>query len=425
VTNAGSDFVQGDRRDFGGAGGTRTTSPGTLAGIVVLDFSRIVSGPFATQVLGDLGADVIKVERLGIGDEVRGYGVGEDGRGPGATFIAMNRNKRSLALDTRTPEGREVARRLATRADVLIHNFRNGVVERLGLGYDAIKALNPGIVYCSISGFGAVGPLRESPANDLVIQAHSGLLGITGTPAGEPVRNPTPVCDITAGLYAVVGILAALRHRDRTGRGQHIETNMLEGQFNMLNYMYVDYWLNGIVPQKMGTENRMGLPNQAFATSDGWVCVIAANEETWHRCCAALDADGLATDPRFRTLADRSRHRSELTAALAAVIGGYTTQECLERLEHARVPCAPVNTLPEATEHPQFGALSDAGGIVEMEVGDLGPVKLVMSPLHLSEAPVSARLPPPRLGQHTDEVLGAVGYTADEVERLRDAGIVE
>jgi crotonobetainyl-CoA:carnitine CoA-transferase CaiB-like acyl-CoA transferase len=400
-------------------------APGALDGIVIVDFSRIVSGPFATQILGDLGADIIKVERLDIGDEVRSYGITDPSRMPGPTFLAMNRNKRSIAIDVTTPEGREVARRILRTADVAIHNFRTGVMERLGLGYETISAENPGIIYCSISGFGTVGPLAESPANDLSIQAYSGLLSITGEADGDPVRVPTPVCDITAGLYATIGILSALQHRHVTGRGQEVQTNMLEGQLNMLNYVYVDYWLNGVVPQRMGTGNRMGLPNQALPTRDGWVCVVAASEPTWVRCCAALDVPDLATDPRFRTLADRYGHREELATVLAEATWKFTTAECLERLEAARVPSAPVNTVPQASEHPQVEALREAGAVVEMPVANLGDVKLVMSPIHMSRTPPSARLAPPGLGEHTDQVLARAGYTEQEIVDLRDGRIVQ
>lgn len=402
-----------------------TAAPGPLHGIVVVDFSRIVSGPFATQILGDLGADVIKIEQMTIGDEVRSYGVTDPSRMPGATFLAMNRNKRSIAIDVRTAPGREIALRLLQTADVALHNFRTGVMERLGLGYETVAATNPGIVYCSISGFGSVGPLRDAPANDLSVQAHSGLLSITGEPGGAPVRNPAPVCDMTAGLYAVIGILAALHGRAATGRGQHVETNMYEGQLNMLNYMFVDYWLNGIIPEKMGTGNRMGLPNQAFPTSDGWVCLVAASEPMWLRCCEALGVPELATDPRFRTLADRYGHRMELEAALSAATRRLSTARCMELLEAARIPCAPVSTFPEVSAHPQLRALADEGSIVEMPVGALGDVKLVMSPIHLSESPVRARRPPPGLGQHTDELLTGAGFSPDEIADLRRDGIVE
>jgi len=397
------------------------SSPGALAGLRVIDFTRIVSGPFATQIMGDLGADVIKVERAGVGEDARPYGVTDPSRMPGATFLAMNRNKRSVGIDLQASAGRDVACRLIKTADVVIHNYRPGVMERLGLGYPTVSIDNPGLIYCAISGFGNVGPLREHAANDLAIQAHSGLLSITGEADGPPVRVPTPVADMTAGLYATIGILSALNHRHATGRGQLVETSMLEGQVNMLNYMYVDYWLNGVVPQRMGTGNRMGLPNEAFPTSDGWVCIIAANDRAWSRCCAVLDVPNLAEDPRFNTLVNRYAHRAELVAAVAEVTARFTTAEILERLGPAGVPSAPVNTLPETAADPQLEAL---GTVVEMPVEGLGPVKLVMSPIHLSGTPRRAVMPPPALGADTDAVLAEVGYSGDEIAQLRNEGVV-
>jgi crotonobetainyl-CoA:carnitine CoA-transferase CaiB-like acyl-CoA transferase len=413
-----------DRQDRGAAGAP-------LAGIRVVDFSRIVSGPFATQILGDLGADVIKVEFVGTGDEVRTYGVDKSlepqaaARRPGATFLALNRNKRSIAVDVRTDAGREVALRLLDTADVVLENFRTGVMDRLGLGYAAVSSRNPAAVYCSISGFGTSGPLAEKPANDLAIQALTGLLSIVGEPDGAPVRVPTPICDMTAGLYAVIGILAALGVSRESGRGQHVATNMFEGQLSMLAITLVDYWTTGYVPQKMGTRNRMGQPNQAFPTKDGWVCIVAANESAWVRCCQALGAPELADDDRFRTLAERYAHVDELGDALSALTSMMTTAECVGRLEQARVGCAPVNTIQQVTEDPQFRALRAAGGVASTPVGDLGDVPLVMSPIHLSGAPFDAPLAPPLLGEHTDELLTAAGFTEHEISEMRRQGIVE
>lgn len=404
--------------------------PGPLSGLRVVDFARIVSGPFAAQILGDLGAEVVKVEFVGTGDEVRSYGISKDlgpGAGstrPGATFLALNRNKRSLAIDVRTGTGREAALRLMAESDIVLENFRTGVMDRLGLGYDPVRERNPGVIYCSISGFGRVGPLAEAPANDLAIQAYSGLLSITGEPSRPPSRVPTPVCDLTAGMYAVIGILAALNRRRDTGEGQYLATNMFEGQLNMLGYMLVDYWVYGTVPARLGTRNRMGQPNQAFPTKDGWVCVVAANENSWVRCCAALGVPELAADQRFRTLADRATHVDELSEAVGSATSAFTTDECVRRLREARVACAPVTTIPELTDHPQFAAIREAGGIVEMPVGELGPVPLVMTPIHFTTTPVAARRPPPTLGQHTDEVLSGLGFSAEEIAAMRAEGTV-
>jgi glutaryl-CoA transferase len=404
--------------------------PGPLSGLRVVEFARIVSGPFAAQILGDLGAEVVKVEFVGTGDEVRSYGLSKElgpdagSTRPGATFLALNRNKRSLAIDVRSERGREAARRLIADSDVVLENFRTGVMDRLGLGYDSVRERNPGVIYCSISGFGQVGPLAEAPANDLAIQAYTGLLSITGEPSGPPARVPTSVCDMTAGLYAVVAILAALNRRRDTGQGQYLATNMFEGQLNMLSYLLIDYWVNGYVPVRLGTRNRMGQPNQAFPTSDGWVCIVAANEASWRRCCEALGVPELADDERFRTLADRALHVDELSEAVGSATSVFTTDECVRRLQEARVVCAPVNTIPQLTAHPQFAAIRAAGGIVEMPVGELGQVPLVMTPIHLSETPVAARRPPPTLGQHTDEVLSRLGFSAEEIAAMRDEGTV-
>ncbi len=401
-----------------------------LGGIRVVDFSRIVSGPMASQILGDLGADVIKVEFVGTGDEVRSYGVEKNSQAEttspplGATFLALNRNKRSLSLDVRTPEGREVALRLLDTADVVLENFRTGVMDRLGLGYDVVAARNPRVVYASISGFGEVGPLSEKPANDLAIQAHSGLLSLIGEPSGPPVRVPTPVCDMTAGLYAVIGILAALRVSEQTGSGQHVATNMFEGQLNMLQIMLVDFWSTGYLPQKMGTRNRMGQPNQAFPTQDGWICIVAANESAWLRCCEALGVPDLADDERFRTLADRYANIDELDREISSATSKMTTEECMRRLEAARVVSAPVNTLPEVIGSPQFQALRESGGIVPMTVAG-AEIPLVMSPLHMSKTPIGAHRAPPLLGEHTVELLLDLGYDDGQIDGMRDQAVIQ
>ncbi|WP_049564064.1 CaiB/BaiF CoA transferase family protein [Streptomyces sp. SBT349] len=397
------------------------TAAGPLAGITVLDFTRVFAGPFATQILGDLGADVIKLERVDGGDESRDYGLTETMPRPGAPFLSHNRNKRSVAVDLKTEDGRAVVRRLAETADVLIHNYRPGVMERLHLDHASLTPLNARLVYCSISGFGAHGPMRTRAANDLSIQAYSGLLSITGQPGGPPARVPTSVCDLTAGLYAAIGIQAALHHRSVSGVGQEVSTSMLEGQLTMLNHFLTDYWMNGRLAEKMGTANALGLPNEAFPTKDGWVCITSANEKMWRRCAAALGVGELADDPRFRTLRDRYAHREELVTLLSRATSAMTSKECLAALEEGGVPCCPVNTLDRIATDPLLDAL---GSTVDMEVEGDRTVRLVQTPLRFSATQVSARIPPPRLGEHTDDVLAGAGFAADEIARMRAAGAV-
>lgn len=394
---------------------------GLLQGITVIDFSRIVSGPFATQILGDLGAEIIKIERVDGGDDSRLYDVTDPSQAPGAPFLAVNRNKKSVALNVTKPDGRAVAERLLASADVAIHNFRTGVMERLGLGYETVSKINPRIVYCAISGYGSTGPLARRAANDLCVQGHSGLLSITGEPGRPPVRVPTSVCDITAGLYATIGILAALVKRQESGLGQAVETSMLGGQVNMLNHFLVEYWLNGTVPQPMGTANRMGLPNQAFPTKDGWMVMSSPNDRSWTRICQALGMEELATDERFATLPARYAHRQELVDAVSRGTQQFDTAECVARLDAAGVPCAPVQTIPEVAHDPQLEAL---GSIVEMPVEGKGNVKLVATPLKFSATPLSTHMPPPMLGEHTDEILMRVGYTKSEIACLRREGTI-
>lgn len=391
-----------------------------LAGIRVADFTRVFSGPYATQILADLGAEVVKIERVDGGDEARDYGEPVDSEKAGAPYLAMNRNKRSLAVDLKDPSGVEVARRLIAQSDVVIENFRPDVMKRLGLGYEELSADNPRLVFCSISGFGSRGPLAMRPANDLSIQALSGLLSMTGEPGRPPVRTPAPFADLTGGMFAVIGILAALRERDISGRGQHVETSMLEAQVSTLNYFFVDYWLRGFVPEPMGTANALGLPNQAFPTADGWVCITSSNERAWRRLCEALDIPEKAEDSRFRTLRDRYANRDALVAMLEEATRKLSTEECVRRLDEAGVSNSPVRDLSEAAAEPQLAAM---GLIDEVSIGSRD-VKLVGLPVHFSASAKRTATAPPNLGAHTQDVLLELGFTADEVQKLRASGVV-
>ncbi|MFZ2227787.1 MAG: CaiB/BaiF CoA-transferase family protein [Candidatus Nanopelagicaceae bacterium] len=399
-----------------------TFSAGALDGVRVIDLTRVFAGPFSSQLLGDLGADVIKVERLGRGDESRDYGVDEGEIKPGSPFLTHNRNKRSISIDLKTPEGKAIIKDLVKNADVLIHNYRPGVMERLGLAYPDLAKLNPRLVFASISGFGHVGSLSKRPANDLSIQSFSGLLSITGHPGGPPTRNPSSVADLTAGMFVTVGILAALFHREKSGKGQEVTTSMLGGQLAYLNHFLTDYWMSGRMPEKWGTANRLGLPNEAFPTSDGWVCITSANDEMWRRCATGLGMPELGDDSRFNVLKARYANRNELVRLISEATKKLTTQECISAMEIANVPCVPVNTISDIANDP---ILEETDATVEMAVEGNRTVKLVQTPLWLSETPVTARLSPPRLGEHTDELLKEIGYSEEQISALKNIQAIE
>lgn len=392
-----------------------------LEGIVVADFTRIFSGPFCTQILGDLGARVIKVERIVLGDESRLFGVRKGGRTPGSPFLAMNRNKQSVALDIKADAGREVARRLAAKADVLVHNFRPGVMERLDLGYEELARINPRLVYCEISGYGFDGPHRTRAANDLQIQAYSGLLSMTGEADRPPVRNPASVSDLTAGMYAAIGILGALVERARSGEGQRVRTSMLGGQLNMVNYFITDYLRQGHIPKRWGTGNELGLPNQVFETADGAVTLTSPNQAAWERTCEALGIGPMALHPHFATLADRYANREELVEMVSKAVSRLTTAEALSRLDAAGVPCAPVNDIPAIAADAQARA---TGCVVEVDTKTGEHVTLVQTPLELSRTGVRTFTAPPLHGEHTSEVLAQLGYSAEEIAHFKTSGVV-
>ena len=386
----------------------------------VLDLSRVLSGPYCTMALGDLGAEVVKVEEPTRGDETRTW-VPPEIAGQAAYFLSVNRNKKSITLDLKRPEGLEVALKLADRADILVENFRPGTAERLGLGYQALSRRNPALVYCSISGFGQTGPYREKPGYDAIAQAMGGLMSVTGDPDRPPVRFGVAVADIGAGMWGLIGILAALAAREKTGRGQWVDTSLFESQLSWLTYVAGNYFATGKVPQRYGSAHPNIVPYQAFPTSDGFIMVAVGNETLWRRFAAAAGLDALAEDPRFASNRDRVEHREELVALISERLKLKSTQSWLDLLGKEGIPAGPINTVDQVLADPHTLAREM---LVTVEHEELGELKMTGVPVKFSDTRGAVASPPPLLGEHTDEVLDSLGYSRSEIAALRRDGII-
>jgi formyl-CoA transferase len=399
-----------------------------LEGIRIVDLTRALAGPYCTMMLGDLGADVIKVERPGRGDDSRGWGppfVGEPyGPYPGesAYFIAANRNKRSVTVNLKRAEGQEIVRRLARASDALVENFRTGVLDGMGLGYEDLHAVSPRLVYCSISGYGRTGPYAERPGYDFIIQAEGGMMGITGPEEGPPYRVGVPIVDITSGMFAATAILAALRARDLTGEGQLVDISLLDTQVALLANVGSNYLVGGAEPRRLGNAHPNIAPYEAFRARDRWFALAAANQRQWAILCDVVGRPELKDDPRFATNGARVSNRPALVEALGAVFAARDADEWLAELREAGLPGGPINAVPDVFEHPQAEARDLA---LKAEHPTAGPVRLAGFPYKLSQTPAEVRLPPPSLGQHTEEVLvGLLGYSAEGVAGLREREVV-
>ena len=395
-------------------------APGPLAGIRVLDLTRALSGPFATMILGDLGADVIKVEDTWYGDDTRRWGPpfqGDDA----AYFLSINRNKRGLSVNLKTPEGREIAQRLAKSSDILMENFRPGTAARLGLGYEELSRQNPALIYASISGYGQTGPSAGLPGYDAVAQAVSGMMSVTGEAGGEPVRSGTSLADVGAGMWALIGILAALHARHVTGRGQLIDISLLDGQVAWLTYVAGKYFATGVTPGRHGSAHESLAPYQVFPTADDPLMVAVGSDGLWQRFTAATGLDELTDDPRYATNPDRVTNRDTLIPRITKALAARGCAEWTDRLNAAGVPAGPVNTVPAALEQPQVVAREM---VVELEHPVAGMLRMLGTPVKLSAQPASIRRPPPVLGQHTDEILAEAGYSAGRIAELREAGVI-
>ena len=379
-----------------------------LQGIRVLDLSRVLAGPYCTMVLGDLGADVIKVEPPE-GDETRGWGPPFAG-GESAYYLCVNRNKRGIVINLKTDEGKKVLRDLALQSDVLVENFRPGTLEKFGLDFETLHELNPKLIYCSITGFGQTGSMKDKPGYDFMIQALGGLMSITGEPEGEPMKTGVAVVDLFAGQNAIIAILAALQARTMTGRGQHLDISLFDSQLGWLANVASNYLISGKLPKRHGNAHANIVPYQSFQASDGWFAIAVGNDKQFVRLCEMLGKPEIAMDEKFSTNSGRVQNRAEIIPLLASIFKAASVSEWLAKLDEAEIPCGPIQNFEQVFSMP---TVKEREMLVKMDHPTIGEIPLVGSPLKMSDTPVEYRLHPPLMGEHTDQVLRELGYLDD------------
>ena len=394
--------------------------PGPLDGIKVLDLTRVLAGPYATMLLGDLGAEVIKIEQPGTGDESRNFGPFKNGFS--LYFMSVNRGKQSVTLNLKTERGQAIFKQLLEQTDILVENFRPGTMQKLGLDYDTLKVEQPSLIYAACSGFGQTGPYAQQGAYDMIIQGMGGIISITGEPDGPPVRVGTSISDITAALFTTIGVLSALHHRNRTGSGQFVDVAMLDSLVAVLENAVVRYFATGEAPKPLGARHPAITPFEAFASADGHVIIALGNDTLWAKFCEHVNRQELISDERFRTNADRTENHDELFPILSEIMSQRPTDDWINALGAIGVPCGPINAMDKVVSHPQVQAREMITRIAHDITGE---VAVPGVPIKLSETPGDVDTPAPSLGEHTTEVLtGLLKMLPDEVEQLRRDGVI-